>query len=246
MKRHSLFKYYDACKWAEAFLEGDLLFRSLAYYRDQEDNMVREDQNEGTSVYRPEGGLVMNIQTQGTTVTLKDWSFQSTASQQDAFVFCMSRSLRDDLGRAFGASMCVEVLDVAALCAQVTAALPSDARFPQMPGRPAQIGHRVVYYRADAAGQPRWALPDMIAISKLEGYRWQNEFRLVFSVTGALDFENVKTKLVHKERPREPARPTEHKTWLVKAGNLRDIARIHELTGPDVGEAPGPLGRPGV
>ncbi|MBN8873550.1 MAG: hypothetical protein J0H67_11990 [Rhodospirillales bacterium] len=246
MKRHSLFKYYDDRKWAEAFLDGDLLFRSLAYYRDLEDNMVREDQKEGTSVFRPEGGLVVTNHTQGTTMTLEDCSFESTAAQQDIFVFCMSRSRADEVGRAFGASVCVEIHDIATLCARVTAALPSDARLPQMAGRSGQIGHRVTYYPAEEGGQPRWALPDLIAISKLEAYKWQDEFRLVFSLTGALDFENVTTRLVHKAHPRDAARPLEHKTDLVKAGTLHDIARIRELAGPDTGESPGLRGKPGA
>jgi hypothetical protein len=46
--RHSLFKYYDQRIWAEKFLGGEMLFRSLAYFRDCED-AVRGDQHEGTS-----------------------------------------------------------------------------------------------------------------------------------------------------------------------------------------------------
>ena len=41
--RHSLFKYYDQRIWAEKFLDGELLFRSLAYFRDCED-AVRGDE----------------------------------------------------------------------------------------------------------------------------------------------------------------------------------------------------------
>jgi hypothetical protein len=41
--RHSLFKYYDQRIWAENFLDGEMLFRSLAYFRDCED-AVRGDE----------------------------------------------------------------------------------------------------------------------------------------------------------------------------------------------------------
>jgi len=32
--RHSLYKYFIERKWAEAFLDGEVLFRSLAHFRD--------------------------------------------------------------------------------------------------------------------------------------------------------------------------------------------------------------------
>jgi hypothetical protein len=70
--RHSLYKYYDNCGWAEAFLDGELLFRSLSYFRDYEDESVRRDPNEGASIFRPEDGLVINNLTQGTTFMLRD------------------------------------------------------------------------------------------------------------------------------------------------------------------------------
>lgn len=40
------------------------------------------------------------------------------------------------------------------------------------------------------------ALPDLRATSKPDGYDWQDEFRLVFSLTDALTFENVLTRVV--------------------------------------------------
>jgi hypothetical protein len=51
MRRRSLYKYYSERKWAEEFLDGKLLFRSLAYFRDYEDKNVREDQNEGAAIF---------------------------------------------------------------------------------------------------------------------------------------------------------------------------------------------------
>ena len=76
MARHSLFKYYAERRWADKFLDGKLLFRSLSYFRDVEDKNVREDQNEGNAISRPEGGVVVNNETQGTTFTLPDYAFE--------------------------------------------------------------------------------------------------------------------------------------------------------------------------
>ena len=70
--RHRLYKYFSDRKWANAFLDGEILFRSLSYFRDYEDKNVRGDEKEGTAVYRPKEGLVITNHTQGTTFTLSD------------------------------------------------------------------------------------------------------------------------------------------------------------------------------
>jgi hypothetical protein len=58
--RHSLFKYFSERKWADAFLDGQVLFRSLSYFRDYEDGNIRGDCKEGTATFRPPAGLVIN------------------------------------------------------------------------------------------------------------------------------------------------------------------------------------------
>jgi hypothetical protein len=228
MRRRNLYKYFSERKWAEAFINGEALFRSLSYFRDYEDNNVREDQNEGTSIYRPEGGLVVTKQTSGTTFTLPGHALESTAKQEEIFVFCLSRSLTDELRYRFKAVTCVEILNVGAFCDRVEMALlPSKATFPGPPDR-RRIGQRVAYYRETEAGNPRWALPDMIATSKLNSYAWQDEFRLVFSLTDALGFENVAVCL-KQGNARKPRNPAEHHWYSLSVGSLRDICRLHEF-----------------
>jgi len=41
-------QYFSECQWAERFLDGEILFRSLSYFRDYEDSEVRGDRNEGS------------------------------------------------------------------------------------------------------------------------------------------------------------------------------------------------------
>jgi hypothetical protein len=130
---------------AEDFLDGSFRFSTLAYFRDYEHDDARGDINEGSAVYRPDDGLVINNLTQGKTFTLRDHSFQSGAPQAEIFIFCLSRSLSRDLFTEFGASVCIEILDISAFCARVGAALPRNASFPKASdGRP-RIGHRVEY-----------------------------------------------------------------------------------------------------
>src|SRR5437763_456736 len=87
-------------------------------------------------------------------------------------------------------------------CAMRTRGMPFGARveaptlhlgraiFPGKPGR-TRIGQSVEYYGETYNCTPRWALPDVIAASKLKTFSWQNEYRLVFSLTDALNFENA-------------------------------------------------------
>jgi hypothetical protein len=77
MPRHSLYKYYSEKKWAEALLDGDLRFHSLAYYRVYEDAEILGDYNEGTMLYLQAECLVVNNQTQRETFTLSEWTFES-------------------------------------------------------------------------------------------------------------------------------------------------------------------------
>jgi len=173
---------------------------------------------------RPKDGLVINNLTQKRTFTLPGAAFESSAKEEEIFVFCASRSLTDELLERFGAIACVEIGDISAFCARIQYALPTPAVFPGPRGR-TRIGHRVQYYDDTEAVNPRWALPDVMATSKPASYAWQDEFRLVFSLTDALDFEKVITRVVHREARRTPD-PARHHSYLVNARKFCDICRI--------------------
>lgn len=222
-----LYKYFSERKWAEKFLEGEILFRSLAYFRDYEDQEIRGDQNEGSAIYDPVDGLVITNHTQGTTFVLPGYSFESAARQDEIFVFCLSQSLKEEMRQKFGALVCVEIFNIATFCKRVVAALPSNATFPGAKGH-ARLGNRVEYYYTRQGGSPLWALPDKIAISKINSYAWQKEFRLAFSLTNAFDFERVDTRLV-RHGIQKSANPSEHHCYPVKAQDLSDICRLHEF-----------------
>jgi hypothetical protein len=66
-------------------------FRTLAYFRDNED-AVRGDEYEGTSKFLPDGGLLVNNLTQGTTITLP-MAFESSVKGHEIFVYCVSQTL---------------------------------------------------------------------------------------------------------------------------------------------------------
>jgi hypothetical protein len=228
MRRRHLYKYFSEIEWAERFLYGDVLFRSLAYFRDYEDAEVRGDKNEGTSIYRPSGGLTITNKTKGVSFTIPNSAFESSANPKDIFVFCLSRSMTDQLKEKFKSVACVEILDPGRFCSKIQAALPDNAQFPTGRGRHQRIGQRVEYYDDTGSPNPRWALPDKIALAKSLDYAWQDEFRLVFSLTNVFEFEKVNTRLVI-QNPSRPRDPSGHQCCLVQAGSLHDICRLHKF-----------------
>jgi hypothetical protein len=229
--RHSLYKYYSGRKWAEAFIDGNLRFRSLSYYRDYEDKQVRGDKNEGKMIFRPEGGLVVTNHTQGWTKTIP-WAMNATVHQEEIFVFCLSRSFTDELRDNFDAVACVEVLNVKQFCDRIEAALPAGTTFPGKLGKE-RIGQAVNYYEETDNCTPTWACPDMIAALKSKTFAWQDEYRLVFSFTNALAFENAQYELV-RNGSSQPIKPAEHRHYDLSAGSLRDICRFHEFAKEEI------------
>jgi hypothetical protein len=215
-RTRSLFKYFTEQRWADAFLEGKILFRSLAYFRDYEDTKVRGDRNEGISIYRPEGGLLINNHTQGKSFTIPDAAFEVVTNQEEIFVYCLSRSLTDGLRERFESVACVEILKPPNFCERIKKALQAEAIF---------VAGRVEYYCQNDPPNPRWALPDRISLSKEESYRWQNEFRLSLTVTDAFGFEKGSHRIV-LGKPETP-KAAEHQEHQVEVGSLRDICRLH-------------------
>jgi hypothetical protein len=219
--RQSLYKYFSNQEWAEAFLDGEVRFHSLAYFRDYEDAGIRQDENEGTLIFRPKGGLVISNLTQRTTSNPPISSFVARANQEEIFAFCTSRVLNDEMRIKFQATACVEIRRIQTFCTRLRNGLRTRARTVLSSGR-------VVYYDETEGGSPRYAFGDWIALSKSPAYEWQHEYRFIFSSTGALGFEKASYSLVLGEAKEIP-RATEHHPYPVKVRALRDICRLHEL-----------------
>jgi len=149
----------------------------------------------------------------------------------EIFVYCLSQSESDEMRERFDAVACVEIFDAKAFCRRVQKALPWKASFGGRPGHE-RLGHHVDYYKMTDDPNPRWACPDLIATSKLDTYRWQDEFRLVFSLTDALRFENITGRIVQGEVRSRTPNSSEHDHYDVRLGNLGDIAVLNECPAP--------------
>lgn len=219
----SLYKYLPA-KYLDDFVHrGAVLFRSLSYFRDYEDAQVRGDEFEGTKLYRPQNGLEITLAATQQKVVLPH-SFESTANEDDIFVFCLSTVLSADLAAQFKASACVEIQNPSRFIAGVRAAL---LRRPSIKSKMLVHGE-VKYYTPDEPPIVDWALPERIAMSKLSVYIPQQEYRIAFAVNGAFRVENTRIRLVSPGERRAP-RVTSHPEQLFKLGSLAKLCKVHHF-----------------
>ena len=219
----SLYKYLPA-KYVEAFVrEGAVLFRSLAYFRDYEDAQVRGDEFEGTRLHRPIGGLEITLVETQQKVVLPH-AFESTANEDDIFVFCVSTVLSADLAAEFQADACIEIKKLGAFVGGIRGAL---LRRPSIKSKTLVHG-KVKYYSPDQTPIVDWALPERIAMSKLSTYSTQQEYRIAFAVNDAFRVQNTRLRLAAPGE-RRPPRATAHPERLFKLGSLSALCKVHRF-----------------
>jgi len=219
----SLFRYMTA-EHADAFVRrGEMLFRSLSYYRDFEDEGVRSDEFEGTRLHLPVDGLKVTKVSTGEVISLPH-TFESTAQEDDIFVSCLSTTCSEFLAEKFNTKICIEIHEPFRLLALIRGAL---ARRPSVKNKHLEYGP-VKYYEPNEPPIDDWALPERIALSKMTKFSWQSEYRIAFAVNGAFNVEKVQVKLVPFGERRKP-RLTEHPKQLLKLGSISKLCTIHQF-----------------
>jgi hypothetical protein len=222
--KHSRYKYFSNIDYARQFMDGNVYHQTLAFFRDYEDAEAKQvigDEFESTRIYCPADGLQINNLTKGVSFPLY-MGFESSARAADIYVFCMSLGLTDHLIREFRAIAVVEILKPAQFIQRWLAALPQDAH---------HFAKKVDYYRSEDVPGNVWPQPDLIATTKLARFSYQQEYRLGFSTTGALEFGQATQHLVDR-KARPVPKPDEHGHRTLELGDLRDICCLHELTLP--------------
>jgi len=217
----SLYKYLPA-KYVKDFLrQGAVLFRSLSYFRDYEDSQVRGDEFEGTRIHRPHNGLEITLTATHERLVLPH-AFESTANEDDIFVFCLSTVLSAELAAQFQAEVCIEIMNVGAFVSGIRGAL---RRRPSIKNKTLLHGP-VKYYSPDQPPIVDWALPEKIAMSKLSEYAKQHEYRIAFAVNDAFCVENTRVRLVSPGEHRS-TEASVHPERLFKLGNLAKHCNVH-------------------
>lgn len=223
MIKRSLFKYFSDHAYAKQFLNGRVYHQTLGFYRDYEDATAKQvigDEFESTRIYRSENGLLINNLTQGKSSKLpKGFGFESSTRAGEIYVFCLSLSMKDELVREFQSKICIEIVKPTIFINRWRAALPKATK---------HFSKKVDYYKPEDVPGNVWPQPHLIATTKLDCFSYQEEYRLGFSVTEALDFEQVELQLIERKKRPSP-KYDEHHQWTIELGNLSDICKLHEL-----------------
>ena len=219
----TLFRYFSKTD-AHAFVErGEVLFHSLSYFPDYEDQGVRADENEGKLVHLPFDGLRINLVNSGESVLLPH-RMESKAKEDDIFVYCLSTELSNNIAERFKAEAVIEIFEPIRFLAKVRSALALRSRI-----RAEKLVHQPVqYYEWCDPPIVDWALPERIAVRKPKSFEWQKEYRLVVPVGDAFQVGNVNVELVPPDAAK-PLRKTSHPQMLLKLGSLSKICRVHYL-----------------
>lgn len=220
---NTLYKYLPS-KYVEAFVSrGEVLFRSLSYFRHYEELEVRGDRHEGSRLFHPSVGLEITKVESGEKLRLP-WAFEARVQDRDIFVFCLSTKLSAELAKKFKADVCVEIQNPARFLAGIRAAVLRRASIKNN-----HLAHgAVTYYSPESPPYASWAVPDQVVLSKVHGYAWQSEYRIAFALNGAFSVNNVSTQIT--ATPGEP-NPSllGHPERVLKIGSLKPICKVHTL-----------------
>jgi hypothetical protein len=230
MAKPSRYKYFSCLKYAHRFLEGKVFFQTAAFFRDYEDAKAQQvigDEYECTRLYRPPSGLEINNMTRGTNGTIQ-MGMECHTKADEIYIFCVSLSFNDRLREEFGAVACVEILQPKEFIRRWQHALPDEARGHTTHGYPKHVARKLGYYRAGDGPDNVWALPDLITTTKLEAFKYQDEYRFAFTKTDAFEFQNCRYELVDRKHRPLP-KPEEHHSVTLELGDLREICTLHEF-----------------
>jgi len=199
--------------------KGEILFRSLSYFRDYEDS-IRGDEYEGTKKYRPQNGLQIKIVQTGQIFSLPH-SFESSVDQDRIFVFCTSTECNGELAKEFNTNACVEI-QVDTLVPKLEFALQT---LDEVTSK--EILHQnVEYYPETKEPIVDWALPQKIIMSKLDRFSGQKEYRFAFGFDNALKMGCTTHRLVN-QNDLKTLIPKTHGVQILRLGSLTDVCQVH-------------------
>ena len=216
-----LFKYLPS-KYLDAFVgRGEVLFRSLSYFRNYEELQVRGDRHEGKRLFEPPQGLEVTKVDTGEKLLLP-WAFESSVKEREIFVFCLSLHMSSELAEEFKADACVEIHNPAALLAKVRSALTLRKWVVQ-----ARLLHSgIEYYSPTEPPHAEWAVPERMVLRKTNDYRHQQEYRLAFGCGDALKINNVATQITATPGIVQPTLEG-HPDHVLKVGRITKLCRVH-------------------
>jgi hypothetical protein len=217
----SLYKYIPS-KYLDAFVQrGELLFRSLSYFRNYEELQVRGDRFEGKRLFSPASGLEITKTETGEKFLLP-WSFEATVQDREILVFCLSKTLSPELAREFNADTCVEITQPELLLARIRSSL----QLRRWVRRGRLLHGPVDYYSSEEPPQAEWAVPERMVMRKTIEYTRQAEYRLAFARGDALQVNNVNTQITSTPGAIQPTLEG-HPEHVLRLGSVAKLCRVH-------------------
>lgn len=225
----TLYKYLPRRYAATMIDRGELMFSTLAWFQNYEDDQ-RGDRFEGTRKYFPVGGLdVTRTERDGkphppVSFKASTESLQSRARGHN-HIFIYSTSLQTGLALALdGADACVEIYDPVKFVTRLRSKLQThrSAKAETL------IHDEVKYYAFEAHPDNVWALPHLLAMHKHNAFSGQREYRFAFGIRrNVFNFEHVDCFIV-REGETFPILDLEaaHHRKVIRAGSLADCCRL--------------------
>lgn len=220
----TLYKYLPS-KYADAFLQGEILFRNLSYFK-QLDCKNRGDATEGIHRDRPEGGATLENLSVGGTI-YGDFTSLNEINSDLVFVFCTAEIFDESLFHEFEADCCIEINNPEEFAKRIRQKVMSLVSTNKSIGL---LSRSVIYYDPGKTAEFNVKDPTKIAFAKDSSYAYQNEFRFAFGKgkkSFCVDQSGVKiviSKLYDFQVEAKSGKGAE-KTLLI--GSIKDIARIH-------------------
>jgi hypothetical protein len=216
-----LYKYLPA-RFARSFVErGEVLFRSLSYFRKVE-HAARGDEIEGIQLDAPDNDVTLQNLTRGFSVKGR-FRMLSELDQERVMAFCCSQELSAELFDAFGCDSCVVIRDPEAFFLRCAGA----ARRPLKIESPGLLHRAVAYYAPNKESPQPVRDPHSIPFMKVEGFAHQKEYRAVYAKPGGFA---VRSRIVQPQFTfaEEIERAGTYER-LLRLGSQKDIAEIVSL-----------------
>lgn len=222
-----LYKYLPRRYAAAMVAQGELMFSTLAWFQNYEDDQ-RGDRFEGTRKYFPVGGLeVTRTERDGkphSPITFKapDESLQSRATGRN-HIFIYSTSLQT--GLTFDdADACVEIYEPVKFVVRLRSTLQRhrSAKAETL------IHDEVKYYDFSAPPDNVWALPHLLTMHKEKRFAPQREYRFAFGIRrNVFNLEHVDCFVVREGEtfPISNLDAAQHRK-VIKTGGLADRCRL--------------------
>lgn len=216
-----LYKYLPS-QYAESFVsKGDLLFRNLSYFRQNEDNR-RGDPLEGFHRDNPDNDITISDPKTGKILAKGDFSFLNSTNTDLINVFCLSKDYETKLYDEFNSDYCIEILDAEEFIRKTRIAVKRLISLHK-----SGLLHRdVIYYHHNAPAGFDIKDPKNLAFAKGVHYQNQKEFRLAFGNRKAFDLKQQIVVNATYDFIGEAKKGTS-KEKHVFVGNLSEIVQVH-------------------